>query len=207
MEGLYTQGQEGKDISERRSGHSRMSADTCEFLHQTKHSNQDQISLSSCIHSGCLLISFFLLQIFKSRSLSLVIIFHFIISLIITIIMFCVKGNKMWILNPSSIFENKMMTPRVCSKYIILFWKSLLMGLYADIDFWLDWGYCKSLVCLGFKAAKWGETWSYDLGYVWNLLQQISSKISWVGTIGATWKWSDNGCHHRIYCISIYHDR
>ena len=58
MEGLYTQGQEGKDISERRSGHSRMSADTCEFLHQTKHSNQDQISLSSCIDSGCLLTSF-----------------------------------------------------------------------------------------------------------------------------------------------------
>ena len=41
MEGLYTQGasgQDGKDISERRSGHSRMSADTCEFLWgQTKH--------------------------------------------------------------------------------------------------------------------------------------------------------------------------
>ena len=54
MEGLYTQpGQEaGRDISERRSGHSRMSADTCEFLHQTKHSNQDHyLSTLSVIQS------------------------------------------------------------------------------------------------------------------------------------------------------------
>ena len=44
MDVLYTQtanGQEGRDVSERRAGHSRMSADTCEFF---PHTNRKYLS-------------------------------------------------------------------------------------------------------------------------------------------------------------------
>ena len=99
MEGLYTQaGQEGKDISERRSGHSRMSADTCEFLHPRQTFKSRSLSSNPFSHSIRMSVDIVEVftpdKIFKSRGLSLVIMFNFMGSFkIVTIVFFCASAG------------------------------------------------------------------------------------------------------------------